>query len=153
MKLLFFNAKPHYNTKPVRDMMWGALPFPNDEMLDRLLLRYHDDEDMMLMGVLDEQENLLGILGLKMDGPGIATLLHLNTGEEAQVQRIDAALIKKAITKLHLTRLNARATESRVPFFTELGFTNWVIGEKPPGTKWYGVRWETQANGTGEPNA
>ena len=67
MNLIFFNAKPYYDTDTIRETMMEALPAKNEEVLDRILQRYYEDENMHLMGVLDEDENMLGIIGLKLD--------------------------------------------------------------------------------------
>lgn len=138
----FFNAKPYYDTEPIRELMLGALPHPNEEILDRLLDRYHNDDDMRLIGAIDDEENILGIIGLKIDDLGTATVLHLHVHDVGKHKEIGGALVQKAIKTLGLRKLSARSTESMLPFYDGLGFVSWVIGEKPPGTKWYGVRWE-----------
>jgi len=148
MNVQFFDAKPYFDTEPIRDLMWAALPFPNDEMLDRLLKRYHDDEDMRLIAAIDQDQNLQGIIGLKIDDPGSAMILHLRVHDDAQRMGIGTALVRKVISYLKLHRLSGRASENLLPFFSSMGFAHWVVGEKPPGTKWYGVRWERpEANG------
>ena len=141
MNVRFFDAKPHYETEPVRSMMWGALPYPNDEMLDRILQRYHDDEGMRLYGAIDDDDNLQGLIGLRIDDDRGGTLLHLHVHDGAQRQGVGSALVRKAISHMKLQRLSGRASVDLLPFFDSLGFSNWVIGEKPPGTNWYGVRW------------
>ncbi|MEO5929870.1 MAG: GNAT family N-acetyltransferase [Candidatus Kapaibacterium sp.] len=146
MALQFFNAKPYYNTEPVRDLMWAALPYPNDEMLDRLLQRYHDDDDMRLIGAIGDGDNVLGIVGLKVDHEGAGTILHLRVHDDLLRQGIGSAMVMKVIDLLKLHRLDSRSAEPLLPFYSQLGFTSWVIGEKPRGTKWYGVRWEGTAN-------
>lgn len=152
MTLHFLNAKPYFDTEPVRELMRLALPFPNDEMIEKLLKRYHDDEDMRLIGAIDDEENLLGLIGLKIDDEGAATVLHLRVQDSSQRRGIGSALIRKVISLLRLTRLSSRSPEPLLPFYTSLGFSNWVVGEKPPGKKWYGVRWESpttaQINGS-----
>jgi GNAT superfamily N-acetyltransferase len=142
MDLHYFNAKPYYDTEPIRDLMWSALPFPNDEMLDRILRRYHDDEDMRLVAVIDGDENVQGIIGLKLDNPGQAMILHLRVQDDAVRLGVGRALITKVIAMLELQELNGRSSEEILPFYTHLGFSTWIIGEKPPGHNWYGVRWE-----------
>jgi GNAT superfamily N-acetyltransferase len=149
MALRFLNAKPYFDTEPVRDLIWSALPYPNDEMVDKLLNRYHDDEDMRLIAAIDDDENLLGIIELKIDDVGAATVLHLRVHDQQQRRGIGTALIRKVISILGLHRLSSRSPEGLLPFYTGLGFTNWVVGEKPPGQKWYGVRWEAEKNGKG----
>ncbi len=142
MKLSIFDAKEHVGTEPVRGIMRDALPQPDDEMLDRLLARYVADDQLRLFGALDVQENLQAIIGLRLDDEGEAMILHLRVQDDARRQGIGTALVRRIQTHLALERLNGRATERFLPFFTSLGFSNWVVGEKPPGTKWYGVRWE-----------
>jgi GNAT superfamily N-acetyltransferase len=150
MPIRFLNAKPYFDTEPVRDLMWSALPYPSDEMIDRLLQRYHDDEDMRLIAALDDAENLVGIIGLKIDDEGAATVLHLRVHDSSQRRGVGSALIRKVIANLRLTRLSSRSPEALLPFYASLGFTNWVVGEKPPGQKWYGVRWEGVQGGVRE---
>jgi GNAT superfamily N-acetyltransferase len=145
MALRFLNAKPYYDTEPVRDIVRSALAYPNDEMLDRLLSRYHDDDDMRLIAAIDDEDNLLGIIGLKIDDVGAATVLHLRVHDTSQRRGIGSALIRKVIALLGLRRLSSRSPENLLPFYASLGFTNWVVGEKPRGHKWYGVRWEAAA--------
>lgn len=144
MDLHFFNAKPYFDTEPVRGLMWLALAYPNDEMLDRLLQRYHDDDDMRLIGAIDGNENILGLIGLKIDDVGAATILHLRVQDDSQRRGVGTALIQKIITALGLSRLSSRSPERLLPFYERLGFVSWVVGEKPRGTKWYGVRWEKE---------
>lgn len=142
MALHFFNAKPYFETEPIRGLMWLALAYPNDEMLDRLLQRYHDDDDMRLIGVIDDDETIQGIIGLKIDGPGAAMILHLRVQDDMQRRGIGTALIEKVIATLGLNRLSSRSPERLLPFYERLGFHSWVVGEKPRGSTWYGVRWE-----------
>lgn len=143
----YFNAKPYFESEPIRSLMWQALPFPNDEMLDRLLQRYHDDEDMRLIAAIDDEENVQGMIGLKIDDEGEATILHLRVQDDAQKQGVGTALIHKVIELLKLHKLSSRSSEAILPFYLKLGFTSWVVGEKPPGHTWYGVRWEEGVSG------
>jgi hypothetical protein len=143
MSLQFFDAKPYYETEPVRELMLRALPAPNEEMLDRLLQRYNDDEQFRLVGALDDEENIQGIVGLRMDEDGVATLLHLQAATADENAEITGALLRAIIRIYRLHKLSGRSHERNLNIFESLGFTSWVVGEKPPGTKWYGVRWES----------
>ena len=142
MKLSIFDAKEHVDTDPVRDLMRDALPQPDDEMLDRLLARYADDDQLQLFGALDADDNLQGMIGLRLEDDGSAMILHLRVQDDARRMGVGTALVRRVKSHLSLVRISGRATERVLPFFTALGFTNWVVGEKPPGTKWYGVRLE-----------
>ena len=144
MKLSIFDAKQYVDTEPVRDIMRDALPQPDDEMLDRLLARYVADDQLRLFAALDAEENLQAIIGLRMEDDGDAMILHLRVQEDARRRGIGTTLVRRIQTHLALVRLSGRASERFLPFFTSLGFSNWVVGEKPPGTKWYGVRWEKE---------
>jgi len=141
MRLLFFDAKPYAETDPVRSLMWGALAHPSDEMLDHLLHRYSEDEDLLLLGAMDAEQSVQGIIGLRRDGEGTATLLHLRVADDAQRRGVGRALVRKAIALESLTALSGRSPEHLLDFFSAIGFTHWLIGEKPPGSNWYGVRW------------
>ncbi len=145
MDLHYFNAKPYYDTEPIRELMWSALPFPNDEMRDRILRRYHDDEDMHLVAAIDGDDNVQGMIGLKIGDPGAAMILHLRVQDDAIRLGVGRGLVGTAITTLELRELNGRSSEEILPFFAGLGFSSWIIGEKPPGHNWYGVRWERGA--------
>lgn len=144
MRLQYFDAKPHYNTQAIRDIMWNALAYPNAEMLNRLLQRYHDDDDMRLIAAMDENQDVQALIGLKIDDDemGEATVLHLRVENAGLHDKIGAAIIRRVIQLFGLHTLSSRAPAAHLPFYTELGFTNWVVGEKPRGVKWYGVRWQ-----------
>jgi GNAT superfamily N-acetyltransferase len=73
-------------------------------------------------------------------------ILHLRVQDDAQRHGIGSALVQKVIASFRLHRLSSRSPETLLPFYRKLGFTSWVVGEKPVGTKWYGVRWENLAD-------
>jgi GNAT superfamily N-acetyltransferase len=145
MSLHYFDAKPYFETEPVREIMWSALAYPNDEMLDRLLQRYHDDENMRLVAAIDGEENLQAIVGLRLDDQGEATILHLRVQDDVQRTGIGSALVQKVIDTYGLHCVSSRSPGKLLPFYEKLGFYSWIVGEKPPGTTWYGVRWERGA--------
>jgi GNAT superfamily N-acetyltransferase len=142
MALEFFDAKPYFDTEPIRELMLLALPAPNEEVLDRLLQRYHDDDQLKLIGALDDEENIQGIVGLRMDDDDAATILHLRASSDQQHTEISTALMQAIIRIYKLRQLSGRSHERNLGLYESFGFTSWVVGEKPPGTKWYGVRWE-----------
>ena len=142
MNLTLFNAKPYYDTDTIRETMMEALPAKNEEVLDRILQRYYEDENMHLMGVLDEDENMLGIIGLKLDELGIGTILHLRSNNDSNKNLVYKELINKIIFKFKLNKLKGRASEPLLIFYKSLGFSSRLIGETPPGVNWYGVELE-----------
>ncbi|HVK40524.1 MAG TPA: GNAT family N-acetyltransferase [Candidatus Kapabacteria bacterium] len=141
MRLTYFDAKPHIDDEPVRTLMLAILPHPNEEILDHLLDRYRDDDGMALLGALDDAQQLVAIAGLRLEEEAMATILHLRVADPARRHGVGRALVTKAITHFKLRSVAARCAEEILPFYTALGFEHWLIGEKPPGRKWYGVRW------------
>lgn len=148
MHLRYFDAKPHLNTEAVRDLMLNVLPHPNVEMLDHLMERYRTDETMQLLGALDADERLVALAGMRLEENDQATLLHLRVADDFQRHGIGRAIVRKSISHFHLNVLAARCPEELLEFYAVLGFTSWLIGEKPPGHKWYGVKWRAQPTGT-----
>jgi GNAT superfamily N-acetyltransferase len=141
MRISYFDAKPHLDDAPLREYMLQVLPHPNEEMRDHLLERYRSDDTMALLGALDDDENLVAIAGLRLDDDDRATLLHLCVATPSRRRGIGRAIVRKSIAHFALRGLDARCAEDLLPFYTDLGFEHWLIGEKPPGRKWYGVRW------------
>jgi GNAT superfamily N-acetyltransferase len=141
MRLIYFDAKPHLDEAPLREYMLQVLPHPNEEMRDHLLERYRTDESMQLLGALDDGESLVAVAGLRLEEDDKATILHLWVSQPSRRQGIGRAIVRKSIAHFALTSVAARCAEEILPFYTALGFNHWLIGEKPPGRKWFGVRW------------
>jgi GNAT superfamily N-acetyltransferase len=141
MQLRYFNAKSHVDDAPLREYMLALLPHPNEEMLDHLLERYRSDETMQLLGALDSDERLIAIAGLRIEEEAKATILHLHVADDVRRRGIGRAIVRKSIAHFALVSVAARCAEEVLPFYSSLGFEHWLIGEKPPGRKWYGVRW------------
>lgn len=142
MKISYFNAKPYYDTDTVRETMLEALPAKNEEMLDKILQRYNDDEQMSLVGCVDEKENMLGLIGVKFDTPETATILHLMANNSHIQDAIKQGLINKIISMYKLKKIVGRASEPNLKLFLSIGFRQRLIGEKPLGTNWYAVEKE-----------
>lgn len=143
MQLRYFDAKHHLDTDAVREIMLAVLPHPNVEMLDHLLERYRVDESMQLLGALDGDEQLVAVAGLRIEENEQATILHLRVADEFRRRGIGRAIVRKVIAHHALRSVAARCPEDFLAFYTSIGFTHWLIGEKPPGRKWYGVRWRS----------
>jgi GNAT superfamily N-acetyltransferase len=141
MKLLYFDAKAHLDADPLRDLMLQVLPHPNPEMLDHLLERYRTDDAMQLLAALDDDERLVAVAGMRLEEGARATLLHLRVADGVQRRGIGHAIVRKAIAHFALAGISARCPEELLPFYSSMGFRHWLVGEKPPGHKWYGVRW------------
>jgi len=141
MQLRYFDAKHHLDTDAVREIMLAVLPHPNVEMLDHLLERYRVDDSMQLLGALDGDEQLVAVAGLRVEENETATILHLRVADEFRRRGIGRAIVRKVIAHHGLRSVAARCPEDLLSFYTAIGFTHWLIGEKPPGRKWYGVRW------------
>lgn len=148
MRLTYFDAKPHIDDEPVRELMLAILPHPNVEMLDHLLERYRDDDGMALLGALDDAQRLVAIAGLRIEEDSNATILHLRVADEMRRHGIGRAIVAKAIAHFALHSVAARCSEELLGFYTAIGFEHWLIGEKPPGRKWYGLRWRLPAPAT-----
>lgn len=132
MNIKFFDAKPYFDTEPIRDLMWLALPYPNDEMLDRLLQRYHDDDDMRLIAAMDDADNIQGLIGLKIDGVGEAMILHLRVQDDAQRQGVGAALVKRVISYLKLSQAERSRPRKPPPVLQHNGFLQLDRRRKAP---------------------
>lgn len=145
MKLVYFDAKPYLDTAAVREIMLNVLPHPNEEMLDHLLERYRTDEAMQMLGALDDDERLVAVAGMRLEEGARATLLHLRVVDGVQRRGVGRAIVRKSIAHFKLRAMAARCSEELLAFYTAMGFTHWLVGEKPPGHKWYGVRWLAEA--------
>ncbi len=148
MAIHFFDAREHLEEEALGAMLAAAGDL-DDDMLEATLERYAGQERARLIGALDEQGELLGLLGIEMAPDVSGTILHLYVHPAARRRGVGGGLLRAAISMLTPLRIDARCAEDRVPFFERVGFSSRIVGAVPPGRLLYGVRWERPMPGGG----
>lgn len=127
------NLKPLLDDEYIQELLSYSI-FPDPDRLDQVIERYHREPDLLLYGLEDEEE-LVGIIGYSIDQDGILSIHHLAVHPECRGVGFGRGLILEAIAQETPQEVRAETDEEAVDFYRNIGFQIESLGEIYPGVE------------------
>ena len=115
------------NGPEVRHLLLLCTP-DSESSISQTTLEDYSDSPVHHLYKYQLSEQIVGVIGLRILGPGEGEILHVAVDTQYRKQGIGRALIQSAIHTLSLVRLEAEANWNSAYFFRSCGFRVWSLG-------------------------
>lgn len=138
MRLVNFNESlvPKATLKQLLSYAVGA---PTEGSLDRILDEVYAQPGNILYVVVENDE-VLGITGLKLIGTDSAEILHIAVKQHKRNQGVGRRIVETLKEQETAAELIAETDRDAVEFYRKCGFTVFSLGEKYPGVERFWCR-------------
>ncbi len=108
--------------------------WPDDERIENEYLKYCEDNDRDLFGMLIN-DNLVGLMGILHLSEEVKEIKHIAIKGNFRRQGIGRAMIMEYIRLNTSSELTAETDREAVGFYEQMGFEITSLGEKYPGVE------------------
>ena len=123
-----------------RDILAASIYQPTPERLSERVRAFQRDPAVTVLG-LRENGRPSGVVVLRKEEQGAATILSLAAAPERRGQGVGSRLLDEAVLRLYPTALLAETDDGAVGFYRKYGCTVRSLGEKYPGVIRYACEW------------